>query len=107
MSELRLGDILDDHCIKCRRLTNHAIVSIVDGQVAKVRCRSCYHDHDFLHEIAPPSKKDLKKLELAAAARAEAGIEEPEEELAVAEPVLEEVPIKLVPAKKAAKAKKG
>jgi hypothetical protein len=36
----------------------------MDGQVAKVRCRSCYHDHNYLHEIAPPSKKDLKKAEL-------------------------------------------
>jgi hypothetical protein len=64
MSELRLGDVIDDYCVKCRRLTNHSIVSIVDGQVAKVRCRSCYHDHNYLHEQAPPSKKDLKKAEL-------------------------------------------
>lgn len=64
MSDLRLGDILDDYCNKCRRLTNHAIVSIVNGEVAKVRCRSCYYDHDYQHETAPPSKKDLKKAEL-------------------------------------------
>jgi hypothetical protein len=32
--------------------------------VAKVRCRSCYFDHDYLREQAPPSKKDLKKAEL-------------------------------------------
>jgi hypothetical protein len=62
--ELRLGDVIDDHCIKCRRLTNHSIVSMMDGQVAKVRCRSCYHEHTYLHEQAPPSKKDLKKAEL-------------------------------------------
>ena len=64
LSELRLGDIIDDHCIKCRRVTNHAIVSIVNGAAAKVRCRTCYHDHDYRHEQAPPSKKDLKKAEL-------------------------------------------
>jgi hypothetical protein len=64
MDELRLGDIIDDHCIKCRRITNHAIVSLMNGEVAKVRCRSCYHDHTYLKEIAPPSKKDLKKAEL-------------------------------------------
>ncbi len=64
MDELRLGDIIDDYCIKCRRLTNHAIVSIVDGEAAKVRCRSCYHDHTYLKEVIPPSKKDLKKMEL-------------------------------------------
>jgi hypothetical protein len=64
MFELRLGDIIDDYCIKCRRLTNHAVVSLVEGAAAKVRCRTCYHDHDYRHELAPPSKKDLKKAEL-------------------------------------------
>ena len=64
MSDHRLGDIIDDHCIKCRRITNHAIVSLVSGEPAKVRCRTCYHDHDYRHEQAPPSKKDLKKQEL-------------------------------------------
>jgi hypothetical protein len=64
MSDFRLGDIIDDHCIKCRRVTNHAIVSLVNAEPAKVRCRTCYHDHDYRHEIAPPSKKDLKKQEL-------------------------------------------
>src|SRR5262249_54295877 len=64
MSEFRLGDVIDDHCIKCRRITNHSIVSIVTALPAKVRCRTCYHDHDYRHEQAPPSKKDLKKQEL-------------------------------------------
>jgi hypothetical protein len=63
MSELRLGDIIDDFCIKCRRLTNHAIVSLVDGKAAKVRCRTCYNDHDYRHEKAPPTKKELKQQE--------------------------------------------
>jgi hypothetical protein len=64
MRELRLGDIIDDFCVKCRRLTNHAIVSLMDNQAAKVRCRTCYGDHDYRHEQAPPSKKDLKKAAL-------------------------------------------
>ena len=64
MSDFRLGDVIDDHCIKCRRITNHSIVSLITGQPAKVRCRTCYHDHDYRHEQAPPSKKDLKKAEL-------------------------------------------
>jgi hypothetical protein len=64
MPDFRLGDIIDDHCIKCRRVTNHAIVSLVNTEPAKVRCRTCYHDHDYRHEQAPPSKKDLKKAEL-------------------------------------------
>ena len=88
MSEQRLGDVIDDHCIKCRRITNHSIVSLVDGQAAKVRCRTCYHDHDYRHEQAPPSKKELKKAEMeaqAALAAAEAGATD---ELAQAGPEL-------------------
>jgi hypothetical protein len=61
MWELRLGDELDDYCVKCRRMTNHLIVSLVDAKAAKVRCRSCYADHDYRNEIAPPSKKELAK----------------------------------------------
>jgi hypothetical protein len=76
MFELRLGDVIDDYCIKCRRVTNHSIVSILNGEAAKVRCRTCYHDHDYRHEEIPPTKKELKKAELLAAAIA-SGAEPP------------------------------
>lgn len=61
MPELRLGDVIDDFCVKCRRLTNHSIVSLVNAGAAKVRCRTCYNDHDYRNEQAPPSKKELAK----------------------------------------------
>jgi ribosomal protein L44E len=67
---LRLGDELDDYCVKCRRLTNHAVVSLMNGSAAKVRCKSCYSDHDYRHEQAPPTKKELKKAAEEAAAAA-------------------------------------
>ncbi|MDZ4798344.1 MAG: hypothetical protein SGI92_09290 [Bryobacteraceae bacterium] len=102
--EMRLGDIIDDHCIKCRRLTNHSVVSLVESQVAKVRCRSCYHEHTYLHEQAPPTRKELKKAELAAKAEAEAAaggaveLDEPVDEAAddvepgeVSDPAAEDV----------------
>ena len=63
----RLGDDIDDFCIKCKRVSNHLIVSLMNGAAAKVRCRSCYSEHDFRHEQAPPSKKELKKQALLAA----------------------------------------
>jgi hypothetical protein len=91
MSDHRLGDVIDDHCVKCRRVTNHAIVSLVNSEPAKVRCRTCYHDHDYRHEQAPPSKKDLKKAELfkevlAAAAPAAAAVDDPPSDGAAAKP---------------------
>ncbi len=64
MSDFRLGDVLDDYCVKCRRLTNHSIVSLIGAKAAKVRCRTCYSDHDYRNEQIPPSKKDLKKAAL-------------------------------------------
>ena len=73
MADLRLGDVLDDFCVKCRRLTNHSIVSLMDGKAAKVRCRTCYNDHDYRNEQAPPSKKDLKKAALFNEVLASAG----------------------------------
>ena len=110
MSELRLGDVIDDHCIKCRRITNHSIVSIIDGKAAKVRCRTCYHDHDYRHEQAPPSKKDLKKQDLFKEVLAAAG---PGAVEAVVEetPVPEETPVAVEeapapPAKKKARTKR-
>jgi len=93
MDNIRLGDIIDDYCIKCRRLTNHAIVSIVNEQVAKVRCRSCYHDHDYLKEQIPPSKKDLKKLELLGLEKAN-GADDPDAEL-VAEDAVDEAEVEV------------
>ena len=60
MSDLRLGDVIDDYCVKCRRVTNHAIVSMLNQEPAKMRCRTCYHEHDYRHEEAPP-KKDPRK----------------------------------------------
>lgn len=63
MAELRLGDIIDDYCVKCKGITNHSIVSLVNQEPAKVRCRTCYNDHDYRHAKAP-AKKDKQKKEL-------------------------------------------
>ncbi len=60
MSDLRLGDVVDDFCVKCRRVTNHATVSMLNGDAAKVRCCTCYHEHDY-RRGEPPPKKDSKK----------------------------------------------
>ncbi len=64
MREARLGDVIDDFCVKCKRIMNHSVVSLVDSQPAKVRCRTCYNDHDYRHEQAPPPKVDPRKAAL-------------------------------------------
>ena len=36
MREYRLGDIIDDYCVKCKQIMNHAIVSMLNTEPAKV-----------------------------------------------------------------------
>ncbi len=47
--QLRLGDLVDDYCVRCRLLLNHAIASMVEGQVVKVICQTCFTEHAFRH----------------------------------------------------------
>lgn len=64
MPEYRLGDIIDDYCVRCKRIMNHAVVSVMNNEPAKVRCRTCHSDHDYRHEQAPPPKTDPRKQAL-------------------------------------------
>src|SRR5712672_1485873 len=64
MQEVRLGDIMDDHGGKSKQIMNHAVVSMLNTDPAKVRCRTCHSDHDYRHEQAPPPKVDLRKAAL-------------------------------------------
>jgi hypothetical protein len=64
MRDIRLGDDIDDFCVRCKRVMNHAVVSVIGGAPAKVRCRTCHSDHDFRHEQAHPPKVDARKAAL-------------------------------------------
>jgi hypothetical protein len=64
MRDIRLGDDIDDFCVRCKRVMNHAVVSVINAAPAKVRCRTCHSDHDFRHEQAPPPKVDARKAAL-------------------------------------------
>ena len=64
MRASRLGDDIDDFCVKCKRVMNHAVVSLLKDAPAKVRCRTCHSDHDFRNEQPPPPKVDPRKAAL-------------------------------------------
>ena len=64
MPEYRLGDVIDDFCVRCKRIMNHNVVSVINSEPAKVRCRTCHSDHDYRHEQAPPPKVDARKAAL-------------------------------------------
>ena len=44
---LRLGDIVDDYCPRERRVTNHAIVAMVEEDVKQTRCTTCDAEHAY------------------------------------------------------------
>jgi len=54
---LRLGDILDDYCPRERRVTNHAVVAMIEQDVKQTRCTTCDTEHVFKGGKAPRRKK--------------------------------------------------
>jgi len=75
VTALRLGDEIDDFCVRCHRITNHFIVSMVQSKPAKVRCRSCHSEHNFLEGQQPPSRRELLKEKLAREAASQTATE--------------------------------
>jgi len=54
---LRLGDILDDYCPRERRVTNHAVVAMIEEDVKQTRCLTCDAEHIYKGGKAPRRKK--------------------------------------------------
>src|SRR5690349_23245343 len=54
---LRLGDILDDYCPRERRVTNHAVVAMVEEDVKQTRCTTCDAEHVYKGGKAPRRRK--------------------------------------------------
>src|SRR5258706_7795563 len=54
---LRLGDILDDYCPRERRITNHAVVAMIEDQVKQTRCTTCEADHEYKQARIPPPRR--------------------------------------------------
>ncbi|MGH9432937.1 MAG: hypothetical protein ACRD3T_15485 [Terriglobia bacterium] len=56
----RLGDLIDDYCPRCKLLLNHAIASMVEGNVAKVICQTCLSEHPFRRGQGGKKKTDSR-----------------------------------------------
>jgi hypothetical protein len=54
---LRLGDILDDYCPRERRITNHAVVAMVEDEVKQTRCTTCDAEHEYKQAKVPASRR--------------------------------------------------
>ncbi len=83
---LRLGDILDDYCPRERRITNHAIVAMIDDEVKQTRCTTCDADHEYKQARVPPPRR-----------KKESPAEHIAEETASTETLTEEMPVEEAP----------
>lgn len=54
---LRLGDILDDYCPRERRVTNHAIVAMIEEDIKQTRCTTCDAEHAYKGAKVPRRRK--------------------------------------------------
>ncbi len=53
----RLGDIVDDYCPRERRVTNHAIVAMVEDDIRQTRCTTCEAEHEYKQAKVPPQRR--------------------------------------------------
>jgi hypothetical protein len=54
---VRLGDILDDYCPRERRITNHAVVAMIEDDVKQTRCTTCDADHEYKDGKVPVARR--------------------------------------------------
>ncbi len=64
---VRLGDILDDYCPRERRITNHAVVAMIEDEVKQTRCTTCDADHEYKQAKVPSSRRKKPEPALVAA----------------------------------------
>jgi hypothetical protein len=55
--QYRPGDVLDDYCPRERRVTDHAIVAMVESEIQRTRCVVCDAEHEFKNARVPTPRK--------------------------------------------------
>jgi hypothetical protein len=53
----RPGDVLDDYCPRERRITDHAIVAMIDDHIKQTRCVVCDAEHEYKEGRVPPQRR--------------------------------------------------
>ncbi len=80
---VRLGDILDDYCPRERRITNHAVVAMVEDTVKQTRCTTCDADHEYKGARIPAARRRkagaLSSADVEALARPRAATASPDD----------------------------
>jgi hypothetical protein len=74
---VRLGDVIDDYCPRCRLIMNHGVVGMVGDEVKKVRCNTCMSEHQFRHGQLPAARRKATGKLFEEVLKGIAGNEEP------------------------------
>ena len=53
----RPGDVVDDYCPRERRITDHAIVAMIENDILKTRCASCDAEHEYKEGKVPAPRR--------------------------------------------------
>jgi hypothetical protein len=53
----RPGDVLDDYCPRERRITDHAVVAMIDDRIKQTRCVVCDAEHEYKEGKVPPQRR--------------------------------------------------
>jgi hypothetical protein len=60
----RPGDVLDDYCPRERRITDHAIVAMIDDHIKQTRCVVCDAEHEYKDGKVPPQRRKKSQAAL-------------------------------------------
>src|SRR5687767_4283647 len=72
----RPGDVLDDYCPRERRITDHAIVAMIEDHIKQTRCVVCDAEHEYKDGKVPPQRR--KKPQAALFAQVLDGLQGPQ-----------------------------
>jgi hypothetical protein len=53
----RPGDVVDDYCPHERRITDHAVVAMIDDEIRRTRCVVCDAEHEYKAAKMPTRRK--------------------------------------------------
>ena len=53
----RPGDVVDDYCPRERRITDHAVVAMIDDRIKQTRCVVCDAEHEYKDGKVPVQRR--------------------------------------------------
>lgn len=72
----RPGDVLDDYCPRERRITDHAVVAMIEDDIKQTRCVVCDAEHEYKDGKVPAQRR--KKPQAALFAEVLEGLQPPQ-----------------------------